>query len=72
MKFGKLIVNKMLYNYNGTQTTKCSCTCDCGKTDIIRIAYSLQKSQNSSCGCGKKNMLQKFVEEILMVKNLAD
>lgn len=58
-KFGKLTVTKMLYNYKGTKRTKCLCNCDCGKTDIIRDPYALKKSIDSSCGCGRKEYIQK-------------
>lgn len=59
-KFGKLTINKMLYNYNGTNRTKCLCSCDCGKQNIIRTAYTLKQSIDSSCGCGKKAYIQKY------------
>ena len=58
-RFGKLTVEEMLYNYNGTGRTKCSCRCDCGKTGIIRIAYTLQKAKDSSCGCGRREYIRK-------------
>ena len=58
-KFGKLTVVEMLYNFNGTKTTKCRCTCDCGKENVIRIAYELKQATDSSCGCGKKAYVRK-------------
>jgi len=58
MKFGKLTVIKMLYNYNGTGRTKCLCKCECGN-ECIRTAYSLGKSEIHSCGCGKKEYIRK-------------
>ncbi len=57
MKFGKLTVIKMLYNYNGTHRTKCLCKCDCGN-ECIRAAYDLGKSELSSCGCAKKEYVR--------------
>lgn len=49
----------MLYNYNGTNRTKCLCHCDCGKENVIRTAYNLKKEIDSSCGCGKREYIQK-------------
>ena len=58
MRFGKLTVVKMLYNYNGTHRTKCLCRCDCGN-ECIRTAYNLKHSELSSCGCAKKEVVIK-------------
>ena len=58
-RFGKLVVDEMLYNYNGTKRTKCLCHCDCGKKNILRNAYTIQHSELSSCGCGKKEVVAK-------------
>lgn len=49
----------MLYNYDNTNKTKCLCDCDCGNTNIIRDSYKLSHSTYSSCGCGKKEYVQK-------------
>ena len=57
-KFGKLTVDEMLYDYNGTGITKCLCHCDCGKTNILRYAYNLKKAELSSCGCAKKEVVK--------------
>jgi len=57
MKFGKLTVVKMLYNYNNTHKTKCLCKCECGN-ECIRTAYDLKHSKLSSCGCGKKEYIR--------------
>ena len=57
MKFGKLTVIKMLYNYNNTHRTKCLCKCECGN-ECIRTAYDLKKNKLPSCGCGKKEYIR--------------
>jgi len=59
LKFGKLTVIKMLYNYNGTGKTKCLCKCDCGN-ECIRTAYQLKHAKLSSCGCGKKEYIREI------------
>lgn len=58
-KYGKLIVKEMLYNYNNTNRTKCLCDCECGNKNIIRESYQLTHSNDSSCGCGKKEYVIK-------------
>lgn len=58
MVFGKLTVIEMLYNYNGTKRTKCLCRCECGN-ECVRDAYTLRTSELSSCGCGRKEYIQK-------------
>lgn len=57
-KFGFLTVTKMLYDYNGTNRTKCLCDCDCGTKDVLRIPYTMKKAVLSSCGCAKKQIIQ--------------
>lgn len=58
-KFGKLTVKKMLYNYNGTNRTKCLCDCDCGNKNILRESYQLKQAIDSSCGCARKEYIRK-------------
>lgn len=50
MRFGHLVVTKMLYDYKGDGRSYCNCVCDCGKT-VVTQAYKLQHRDNASCGC---------------------
>lgn len=52
-KFGLLTVKGMVYNFEGTNETRCICDCDCGNTDVIKIPYSLKTGKIKSCGCIK-------------------
>lgn len=51
----------MLYNYNGTNVTKCLCDCDCGKKDVIKSQYNIEhlSTEYTSCGCQKRNVVIK-------------
>lgn len=49
-RFGRLVVNKMLYNYNNTNSTYADCTCDCGNQKIISMA-NIVGGHTQSCGC---------------------
>ena len=56
-KFGKLTVNKMIYNYKNTGKTKCLCSCDCGSNNILRDPYIIEHAKMSSCGCAKREVI---------------
>lgn len=69
-KFGKLTVDKMLYNYKDGQTY-CKCKCDCGN-EVITRASGLVCGNTTSCGCihspsliGKKYGRLTVVEELI-------
>lgn len=50
VKYGKLLITKMLYNYDEKNNTYCECLCDCGKTIIVK-ANHLHTGNTTSCGC---------------------
>lgn len=53
VKFGRLIVKEMLYNYGINNRTHCKCICDCGNECIVD-AGSLISGKTKSCGCLEK------------------
>lgn len=50
-RFGKLVVQEMLYETGGK--TKARCLCDCGNETIV-IATQLPNGKTKSCGCLQK------------------
>lgn len=52
MRFGRLVVTEMLWNY---RPTKCVCKCDCGKTVTV-IASGIVYGKTQSCGCYQAEM----------------
>lgn len=59
--FGKLYIQKMLYNYQNKKTTYAECVCDCGNVIITRMS-NIVNGHTQSCGCyemssrfGRKN-----------------
>nr|DAH18426.1 MAG TPA: restriction enzyme [Caudoviricetes sp.] len=50
-RYGSLVIDKMLYNFNSTGTTFVSCTCDCGKSGYVTRLSSLRSGNTRSCGC---------------------
>ena len=51
VRFGKLVVDEMLYGYKNKQTY-CKCSCDCGKNSIVYMG-NLQQGFTHSCGCAE-------------------
>lgn len=49
-KFGRLTIEKMLYNYNNTGYTYVKCICDCGNEAIIAMC-NIKQGNTQSCGC---------------------
>ena len=49
-RFGRLVIDEMLYNYNDTHTTYANCTCDCGNHKIISMP-NIVAGHTQSCGC---------------------
>ena len=51
-RYGKLIVEEMIYGkgVSGRKRSLCKCRCDCGK-EIITPAYTLTSNGKISCGC---------------------
>lgn len=46
-RFGRLVVEKMLWDFH---PTKCECVCDCGKKTVV-IGTQLTYGKTKSCGC---------------------
>lgn len=70
-RYGKLIVQEMIYDTkaeNGRKRTYCKCLCDCGNI-ITKLSDSLIKSAKenalSSCGCAKKEAMDKISIEVI-------
>lgn len=60
-RFGKLVVEKMIYGevVHGRKRTQCLCRCDCGNT-VIKKLDSLRTNAWLSCGCDyENNMVEK-------------
>lgn len=56
MRFGRLVVEEMLWVDNGK--TRCRCKCDCGKmVDVLNTQLSSGKT--TSCGCYRKDQIIK-------------
>lgn len=55
-RFGKLVVEEMLYGYKTFPNSKprTYCKCDCGNTKIILVS-NLKKGITKSCGCLEKS-----------------
>lgn len=51
LRFGSLVVDKMIYEYK--HKTKAECTCDCGEKVCV-IATYLTSGDTTSCGCYQK------------------
>lgn len=51
-RFGKLVVEEMIYGYyvGGKKRTVCKCKCDCGG-ETIKESSHLQTRPDQSCGC---------------------
>lgn len=63
-RFGRLVVDDMLYGYANKQTY-CKCTCDCGNTSIVYMGNLIQGFTHS-CGCGEHNSVgEQFIKNIL-------
>ena len=54
-RFGKLVVQEMIYEKddNGVSKSKCRCLCDCGN-EIITLRNGLVTGKKVSCGCDTK------------------
>jgi hypothetical protein len=52
-RFGKLIIMKMLYNYQNKGKTYAQCKCDCGNEKDILMS-NIKKGLTQSCGCWEK------------------
>lgn len=52
-RFGRLIIDEMLYNYNNTNSTYAKCTCDCGNHKVICMS-NIVCGHTKSCGCYEK------------------
>lgn len=50
-RYGKLVIDKMLYNLKGDNITYVSCTCDCGNAGYITRLNALRTGGTQSCGC---------------------
>lgn len=60
-RFGRLVVVKRVENYvspQGTEFAKFLCKCDCGNT-VVTKSNTLRSNEIKSCGCLKKEMLEK-------------
>jgi len=69
MKFGKLVVDEMLYGYKNQQTY-CKCSCDCGNTSIVYMGNLLQGFTHS-CGCGEHDSVgENLIKNILNDNNI--
>lgn len=68
-RFGKLIVEEMLYGYSNKQTY-CKCKCDCGANSIVYMGNLLQGFTHS-CGCGEHDSVgEQFIKKILDENNI--
>lgn len=54
-RFGRLVVQKMLWEY---KPTKCECICDCGNTVTV-ISTGLTSGKTNSCGCYQRDITSK-------------
>lgn len=52
-RFGRLVVEEMLYNYNNTNSTYAKCKCDCGNYKNIAM-QNILNGHTQSCGCFEK------------------
>ena len=52
-RFGRLVVQKMLYRYGNSKRTYAQCICDCGNIVNINL-QNLKKGATKSCGCLEK------------------
>lgn len=69
-KFGKLVVEKMLYNYKNDNITYCECKCDCGHTIIIK-RQSLIDGNTQSCGCAHSpSLLNKRFGRLVVLEEM--
>lgn len=49
-RFGRLVVEEMLYGYNGGKKTYVRCRCDCGN-ETIALRTNVTRGLTQSCGC---------------------
>ena len=57
-KYGRLTVIKMLDEKGNRGQLKYLCKCDCGKSHIV-TGESLRSGKSKSCGCLKKEFIEK-------------
>lgn len=57
-KYGRLMVIKMLDEKGNRGQLKYLCKCDCGKSHIV-TGESLRSGKSKSCGCLKKDFIEK-------------
>lgn len=68
-RFGKLIVEEMLYGYCNKQTY-CKCLCDCGKHSTVYMG-NLLRGLTHSCGCGEHDSVgEQLIKTILDDNNI--
>lgn len=69
VRFGKLIVDEMLYGYKNKQTY-CKCHCDCGNGSVVYMGNLLQGFTHS-CGCGEHDSVgESLIKSILNENNI--
>ncbi len=63
-KYGYLTVDEMLFNYKGNKTY-CKCHCDCGKDNVVTMAYEIKRRKFPSCGCQRRKLsIENFGKDI--------